>query len=214
MKHSKAGIFCMIFGIVLICAALLLLLHNQMENIAAGENTRQTMSQLREEIKAQLQTRPETPVFPLLPENHVDPYDEEAVEASYEMKEVEINGNAYVGDLSIPTLGLELPILSECSEALLKIAPCRQFGSSKSGDLVIAGHNYRSHFGSLSKLCIADLVQFTDMDGLTTTYSVENVSVISPDAVDAVENSEWDLVLYTCTYDSQNRVMVGCLAIQ
>lgn len=119
----------------------------------------------------------------------------------------EING--YIGYLSIPSLNLELPVMSEWDYDRLKSAPCRQFGSVENDDLVIAGHNYRSHFGSLSQLCTGDLVQFTEMNGKTIHYSVETINVITPDSTEEVQDSVWDLILYTCTYNGLNRIMVG-----
>ena len=48
---------------------------------------------------------------------------------------VEIDGNEYVGEISIPAIGIDLPVMSEWSYPRLKIAPCRQFGSSRTDDL-------------------------------------------------------------------------------
>ena len=51
---------------------------------------------------------------------------------------------------------------------------------------------------------------FTDMDGNEVSYLVEKSATIDPKAVDTVQNSEYDLVLYTCTYGGANRVAVFC----
>ena len=107
-------------------------------------------------------------------------------------------------------LELELPVISEWDYDRLKIAPCRQYGSTKTDDLVIAAHNYASHFGRLAQLRTGDLLTFTDMDAETILYGVVTVDVLEPTAVDTVKDSEFDLVLYTCTYGGENRVAVFC----
>ena len=48
------------------------------------------------------------------------------------------------------------------------------------------------------------------MEGIVSTYCVEKLETLSPDAVDAVLNSGYDLVLYTCTKGGKTRVTVFC----
>ena len=130
---------------------------------------------------------------------------------SAEMPVVMIDGYEYIGYVSIPDLELELPIMAEWDYSRLKIAPCRHFGSSRTDDLVIAAHNYKTHFGSLSKLRSGAEVIFTDMDGIENRYVlVKDPQTLAPDAVDAVQNSGYDLVLYTCTPGGATRVVAFC----
>ena len=107
-------------------------------------------------------------------------------------------------------LGLKLPVMSDWSYEQLRISPCRQSGSSYSDDLVIAAHNYSTHFGRLKELSAGDTVIFTDMDGVVNTYCVERLETVEPDAVDSVLNSGCDLVLYTCTKGGKTRVTAFC----
>ena len=92
----------------------------------------------------------------------------------------------------------------------LQLAPCRQLGSVYTDDLVIAAHNYDTHFGKLRELSEGETVLFTDMEGIVSTYCVEKLETLSPDAVDTVLNSGYDLVLYTCTKGGRTRVIVFC----
>ena len=48
------------------------------------------------------------------------------------------------------------------------------------------------------------------MEGIVSTYCVEKLETLSPDAVDTVLNSGYDLVLYTCTKGGRTRVAVFC----
>ena len=86
------------------------------------------------------------------------------------MPRVQIDGMDYVGRLRIPTLALELPILSQWDDDRLKIAPCRYAGSVLGEDLVIMAHNYPKHFGGLKDMKSGDKVTFTDMEGETLEY--------------------------------------------
>ena len=91
---------------------------------------------------------------------------------------------------------------------ILKIAPCRHVGSSRTDDLVISAHNYASHFGKLKTLEIGAEVIFTDMDGIVNRYVLERgPETLAPTAVDEVLNSGYDLVLYTCTPGGATRVV-------
>lgn len=127
-----------------------------------------------------------------------------------EMDELVVDGYAYIGYLSIPDLGLELPVMADWDYPRLKIAPCRYTGTVQGGDLVIMAHNYTKHFGKLSKLKPGNTVLFTDVNGVTTVYEVVTQDVLQPTAVDRVTSAEYDLVLFTCTYGGRTRVTVYC----
>ena len=57
---------------------------------------------------------------------------------------------------------------------------------------------------------MGDTVTFTDMEGIVNTYCVEKIETLNPNEVDAVQNSGYDLVLYTCTKGGKTRVTVFC----
>lgn len=180
----------MVLGAVLVLAALSLFLLNQREDSAAGASAEKILSRVMEQIETNLaDTR--------------DPYDPE-------MTEAEIDGCAYVGYLSIPDIELELPVMSEWGYARLKIAPCRYFGSTRTGDLVICAHNYPRHFGPIRNLTPGDPVYFTDMDGMIWQYEVVTVDILPPTAVENMTAGDYDLTLFTCTYGGKSRVTVRC----
>lgn len=203
MKKNKLGVVLMLAGAVLIASALLVLLYNNNEDENAGRATEALMPVLQRAIDENIEAGEGKTSLPL---------DEAA--SDREMPVVEIDGYGYIGYLSLPPLGLDLPVMSEWDYDRLKIAPCRQFGTVADNNLVIAAHNYRRHFGRLSSMKNGDLVTFTDMNGRVTAYTVESVGVLSPTDVEAVQNNEWDLVLYTCTYGGASRVTVGCSRVK
>lgn len=117
---------------------------------------------------------------------------------------------ACIGILEIPALDLELPVISSWSYSSLRLAPCRYSGSAYKGDLVIAAHNYKSHFGGLRTLPEGSEVFFTDAVGNRFSYYVAVTEALTPWSVDDMTSGEWPLTLFTCTLDSQNRVTVRC----
>ena len=186
---KKMGIVFVIVGTVLILSALSFFLYNRYEDAQAGREAENMLSDVQNIIREK-----ETPTISeeTMPSETIAP----------ELPITEIEGYGYVGYLSIPDLELELPVMSEWDYNRLEIAPCRQFGSSRTDDLVIAAHNYKNHFGLLSQL--------TDMDGIENIYEVVAMDTLAPTEVEAVQNSGHDLVLYTCTYGGRTRVTVFC----
>ena len=199
---KKTGIAIVTAGAVLILSALLLLLYNRYEDANAGQEA----ESLLENVEAVIETkRIKVPVTSKRPDaapstTPLDP----------QMPVVMLDGYEYVGYVEIPALGLKLPVMSEWDYTRLKVAPCRQFGSSRTDDLVIAAHNYENHFGRLKELSEGDTVIFTDMEGVVNTYSVKKIETLNPNEVDAVQNSGYALVLYTCTKGGKTRVTVFC----
>ena len=201
------GILCLILGIVFLLAAGGLMFYNQEESRSAMESSHEVLTVMKPQMEMPTDSydgRESVEYSDYV--DYVDVFDQEAKEMTVK----EIDGQEYIGYLSIPVLELELPVISEWDYDRLKIAPCRQYGSTKTDDLVIAAHNYASHFGRLAQLRTGDLLTFTDMDAETILYGVVTVDVLEPTAVDTVKDSEFDLVLYTCTYGGENRVAVFC----
>lgn len=193
--RNKLGKLCLVLGTALILAALLLFLRNQREEQNAVESVEVVLPLIVEQIVEERMEAQAT---------------EPAAPGYREMTVTEINGYGYVGFLSIPALGLELPVLAELDYARLKIAPCRYYGSVRSDDLVIAAHNFQSHFGKLSSLGVGESVIFTDMDGNIIHYEVAALDILEPKAVPEMTAGEYPLALFTCTYGGQNRVTVFC----
>lgn len=190
--RKKIGFIFMGIGAVLVVAALALLLFNRAEDKNAGNAA--------DEILPAVMAAIEEP----LPTGDEDGEDEP------EMTVVDIDGYGYIGYLTIPALDLKLPVMSEWDDTRLKTAPCRYYGSVKTNDLVIAGHNYDRHFGRLKNLRTGDNVFFTDMDGVTAAYEVTEVEELQPTEIGQMLESGYDLTLYTCTYGGQSRVTVRC----
>lgn len=197
---NKSGTILIILGAVLILSALSLLLWNRTEDQMAGNQAGEALEQLREHLPATAPASSAPPQETALPD----------LTRPADMESIPIGGYEYIGYLAIPTLELELPVMAQWDYARLQIAPCRESGGTATNDLVIAAHNYDSHFGRLHRLQPGDWVTFTEVDGFLNTYRVEFCQVLQPDQVEAVLLSEYDLVLYTCTKGGATRVVVYC----
>lgn len=194
-RRTRKGeaLFCL--GALMIAAALGLALYNLSRQAAAGKSSESGLRKLTETVAERRteQAAAEKELYPNL-----------------EMPVVTIDGYDYIGWIELPALELTLPVMSEWDAARLKIAPCRYSGSVYSGDLVIAAHNYASHFGRLSALSPSDEVIFTDADGREFRYAVADAEILPPTAVEEMTAGEWPLTLFTCTYGGRTRLTIRC----
>lgn len=127
------------------------------------------------------------------------------------MPTTKVGYNECIGILSIPVLGLELPILTDWSYEKLKVAPCHYYGSYYEKNFVIAGHNYRAHFKRFPELQQGDLIIFTDVTNTAHYYEVVLLETLAEDATEQMITSGFDLSLYTCTPGGgAGRVTVRC----
>ena len=197
--RKSPGILCIVIGCVLLLAALGLYGYNRYEDAQAGAEAQVVVQDLEQKLE-QTVSKAESTETPSDSEEMLSP----------ELPVVMLDGYDYIGVISIPAIDIKLPVMSNWSYPKLKISPCREFGSSRTDDLVIAAHNYESHFGKLGSVSVGDNVIFTDMDGVENHYIVQKTDILQPTDVDAVEHSGYDLVLYTCTYGGKTRITVFC----
>ena len=127
-----------------------------------------------------------------------------------EMPEELIDGQKYIGVVEIPDLELTLPIISEWSDAKLKISPCRYVGSAYTNDMILSGHSYVNHFRYIRKLERGAEIIFTDMAGTRFVYEVSDTEVIDASGVERMLSGEWDMSLFTCTTNGSARHTVRC----
>ncbi len=193
---KKIGTLIIVVGLMCLAAASVFFFRNQNESKKAGENADAVLTVLTAQI--------EEDKLDVSEENNSDE------ELNDTMPTVNIDGYDYIGYVEIPKIGIKLPVMSDWDYDRLKIAPCRNFGSVNNNDLVIAGHNYTVHFGKLDNLTEGDAVVFTDVNGKVYSYAVQKLDTVSAENVDAVQNSGYDLVLYTCTLSGKERTSVFC----
>ena len=191
-KYSKVGLTLMLSGILLVASALILVEYNIWQDFHARD--------LRDSIVKEIENN-----------RKVDNYYQ--VAPLMEMPTIEIGGYLYVGTLTVPSLNLDLPVLDRWDDSRLKISPCRYKGSVYRNDMIIAAHNYRSHFGRLRDLVPGDEVGFTDVDGNDFHFVVSETDLLDKTAIEEMESGSWDLTLFTCTVGGASRVTIRCTRI-
>ena len=203
---QKIGKICMALGALLILASLGLLAYNKWDAARADKAAQTALGELENTLTKTIEEKNKADEVVLQPE--LDP--------DQPMTEVELDGWNYIGYLSIPSIGLNLPVMSEWSYAGLKIAPGRYSGSTYADNMVVCAHNYAKHFSPIKWLAEGAEVYFTDMDGMRWSYEVSAVETIQPTQIEKMtektEDSEnWDLTLFTCTTGGSARCAVRCV---
>lgn len=203
--RKKAGFFLILLGVLCIAAALVYLLFLHIEDLDAKRKSAGALTDIIHHIENSNNSPVDSESDNSSNSNYgiLNPY-------NLKMKELVLPSGTFIGYLTISSLGLDLPVFSDWDYYKMTIAPCCYSGSVKASNLVIAGHNYSSHFGNLKNLSINDEIDFTDADNIRYRYAVKNIEVISPTDVELVTNGEFDLSLFTCTYGGENRVLVRC----
>ncbi len=135
-----------------------------------------------------------------------------ASEESGPMPVVSVDGRSFVGTVEIPSLGLLLPIQDEWSSDNAKVSVCRYKGSVYDNDLIVCGHNYSEHFGTLNELSMGAEVIVTDMNGKSFYFEVTNLETLGAYDTEEMEAGDWDFTMFTCTIGGANRVTVRCEA--
>ena len=210
-SRKQEGLLLITIGLLLIAAALFLVSYNLYDELRAEQSARQAVTQLDAYLPAE--AAPEAPSDsagdrePLVSdERTVIP--DYVLSPNMEMPVETINGIDFIGVLRIQALELELPIISEWNYPNLKTAPCRYSGSAYLNNLIICGHNYTSHFGTLKNLWEGDIATFTDMDGNVFIYKMVERETLNPTDIEGMESGNWDLTLFTCTVGGQSRVTI------
>ena len=193
-KQQKRGCVLTIIGLLLVLAALGLHLAEEMRDQLAGKTAEVLLQHL--ELN---QTPVDLPV----------PLPDSTPRPDTPMAEKEYLGYAMIGTIRVPSVGIELPVLSSWSYELLNVAPCRYYGSIPGKNLVIMGHNYKSHFTPLHEVSDGAEVIFEDVNGMKYRYRVAQIQQLHKNDGELLP-SEHPLILFTCTPGGQNRRVIRC----
>lgn len=144
--------------------------------------------------------------------------EEENQEAEQTVQEYKSkDGSVYytVAVVNIPKINVNYPVLSKTSDELLKVSPCKFWGPNPNevGNFCIVGHNYRNNqfFSKVPSLVKGDIVELTDLYGVTVQYKVYDKYTVEPDDVrctSQLTKGKREVTLITCTNDNKKRVVV------
>lgn len=187
---SKIGISLMTAGCLSVAAAVCLVGMNISSDISSTRKSAEVLSRLETEIQKSTQSA--------VPEEN---------ETGESVKTVAVGDNTYAGIISIPAIGIELPVISSWSYDNLDIAPCVYYSDTEK--MVVAAHNYAGHFGSIKELIPGDYIIFTDAGNNVKMYEVTETEVLgSHDVNSMISGDGWNLTLFTCTLSGTQRVTV------
>ena len=201
-KKNKIGKKVVIAGVICIAAAISLFIYNIIMSYNAWNYSSSIVGEMKDHIS----------------QNKAKDNDDNSDPVSDKDPDAQINGSSvvhldgydYIGYLTIPSLGLELPVASTWNYDRLALTPCRYSGSLVTRDLVIAGHNYDSHFGRIGSLATGDEVVFTNILGDSCHYKVVLTEPLYPGETDKMTGSGYELTLFTCNMMGNERVTVRC----
>lgn len=119
-----------------------------------------------------------------------------------------VGGNGMMGYISIPKLGVELPLYHGISGEVLNVACGHLQGTAfpvggENTHSVLSAHRGLPHaklFTELNKMEVGDTFQITVLDR-TVTYQVDQIKVVRPDEIEdiRIEAGEDLCTLLTCT---------------
>lgn len=193
---NKIGISLMITGCLAIIAAVFLVGLNIGTNYSSGKKSGEVLSLLESEIESN--------------ENENFIYNENKTDKS--LKSISVGDNTFIGIINIPDIGIELPVMSSWNYDNLDISPCLYYRDSEK--MVIAAHNFSTHFGKIKELSYGDYITFRDTENNIQMYEVVNTEILdSYDTKKMISGEDWDLTLFTCTLSGTQRVTVRCKEI-
>lgn len=137
--------------------------------------------------------------------------------SSSSSKKTTYNGFIMSGYIEIPKNNVKIPILEKATLNSLKAATGILYPVdaklNESGNVVIAGHNYRNNlvFSKNKNLKEGDKIYITDESGRKLTYYVYKNFETSPEDTSFYERDTGgvpEITLTTCTQDSSKRTII------
>lgn len=204
---KRRGLILVLLGTVLLLAAVSLVLYNNAQDRSSGEYAQSALD-------AMLAGMPETSLATTATTSYQDdlyaPYETTTTTVPLD-DTIVVDDRAYIGIIAVPSQNIQLPVLQEWSKSLLQYAPCRYNGSALDDSLIIAGHNYKTHFGRLFSVNQGDLITFTNVNGIVYQYEVLHCETLDGGDIEGMlkqEQGDWDLTLFTCTLSGQSRLTI------
>lgn len=196
----KKGHIVIVLGAFLSILAIILAASAVYTDYRAGDSSEYILTVLDKEI-VPLETVP----IDFMPDYMMNP--------NMAMPVMNIDNTLYIGVIEFPTLDLRLPVANELSYPNLKRSPCRYKGSVYLDNCIIAAHNYSTHFGPIKDLHQGDRVRFIDVNGNVFGYEVSKIEIVDGNDREYMENTVYNLTLFTCTIGGAGRVTVRCTRV-
>lgn len=193
-KQQKRGLVLLAVGMILVLSSLGIYLAQQQEDAAAGQTAAVLLQQLENKT----------------PPADVEPEGDSYAQADPALPEKKYMGYTMLGSISVPSVGIKLPILDQWSEEMLKVAPCRYAGSISGGNMIIMGHNYKSHFNPLHDVEVGAEVEIENTIGKVFRYRVAKIEYLQGAEGEKLPTKEYPLTVFTCRPGGLERVVLRC----
>ena len=191
-KRTKLGLLFLAVGTLLVLCATGIHLAHEREDELAGESAALLLQTLDDKTRLPEGTAGTDPLLPT----------------------VLYRDRSILAAVSVPSLGLRLPVFNEWDEELLKTAPCRYRGSLSENNLILMGHNYKSHFGPLSDVRIGETVTLENTLGNKFHFTVDKIEALSGSDGELLPDETYPLTLFTCDMSGTARIVVRCIRTQ
>ena len=126
------------------------------------------------------------------------------------MPVIQIDGQDFSGLIDVPAFGVTLPIYDLWDSAKITSFPCRFFGSTYDGSLVIGGSDQSGQFDFCSKIDLGAHVCVTDLTGAEFDYRVTKISRSKTADADVLINDQPGLTLFVRDQYSLDYIVVRC----
>lgn len=119
----------------------------------------------------------------------------------------------YLGKIYIDKIDLEYAVFNSFNEELLKIAPCKFYGSDlgETGNICIAAHNYNNDrfFSRINELEINDKIRLVNLNGDEFEYIVYDIFETEENDTSILKvHKNYELTLLTCNNANKKRIIV------
>ena len=213
----KIEILLLVLGGCMLAAALGLLFYFHWQDRRAGAAADELTGQVEAVLQAEERIAPEDGRQVASDETEKVPVTEDSSEEKQETDDEALHQalvalpEGVMGLIEFPEYERVLPVMGVYDEELLRQYPC-VYGADEcqEGQMIIAGHNYQSHFRCIRDFSPENEVIFTALDGEKTVYEVVKREEISGNDRKALLAGGWDLTLFTCAINRQNRVVIRC----
>ena len=119
----------------------------------------------------------------------------------------------FFGKIIIDKISLEYSVFNMYNEDLLKISPCKFYGSQlgEKGNICIAAHNYNDNrfFSRIDELKIKDTIKLINLENLEYEYIIYDIFETEENDFSILKkNKNFELTLLTCNNSNKKRIIV------
>lgn len=217
-KYSNFLTIVLIIAIVFVVALVSVLAVSAYKRYKSDKDAQNAISKFENNIEQDTNTNTNNSGEGLIEQNIVKPDSNGNTISEEGARPVTYYNNfVMIGYIEIPKINIKYPILEKETVASLEQSVAVRYPDNpklnESGNVVIAGHNYRNgqFFSNLKNVSTGDVVKITDTTGKTLSYTIyEKYETTAEDVAYITRNTgnNTEITLVTCTDDSNARIVI------